>query len=318
MTRGHLPRVMLAGRNNADRRRKRAGIRLRDFTISQKTKERYESAVARVLPFLEAQPNLDDLDSILVEWIEVQWARGEPLTYIADCLSGLHFLWPDLRGLLRQAWRLFKSWRRIETPSRAPPMTVALAQAFVARAVAQHNLAFAALIAIGFHGLLRTGELLSLRFKDIEVSTMCGVVSLHESKTGQRTGSKEAVALRDRLTLQLLETLVSVQSPSPGDLLWPHSAQSFRQTFRKMSDYFGVQALQLKPYSLRRGGATFLLQSGTRLEVILLRGRWKSLGVARLYLQDGLAQLPALRLSKVVQRHFAGWAAETPATAFRP
>ena len=260
--------------------------------------------------------------TLTLSWLsgsnEVQWVRGEPLTYIADCLSGLHFFWPDLRGLLRQAWRLFKSWRRIETPSRAPPMTVALAQAFVARAVAQHNLAFAALIAIGFHGLLRTGELLSLRFKDIEVSTMCGVVSLHESKTGQRTGSKEAVALRDRLTLQLLETLVSVQSPSPGDLLWPHSAQSFRQTFRKMSDYFGVQALQLKPYSLRRGGATFLLQSGTRLEVILLRGRWKSLGVARLYLQDGLAQLPALRLSKVVQRHVAGWAAETPATAFRP
>ena len=121
MTRQFLPRVVLAGRTNEDRRRKRAGIRLRDFTISQKTKLRYESAVGRVLPFLEAQANLDDLDSILVEWIELQWIKGEPLSYIADCLSGLHFFWPELRGLLRQAWRMFKSWRRIETPSRAPP-----------------------------------------------------------------------------------------------------------------------------------------------------------------------------------------------------
>lgn len=80
----------------------------------------------------------------------------------------------------------------------APPMTAVPAHAFVARAVATGNLRFAALIAIGFHGLLRTGELLALSFKDMEISSSCGVVSLDHSKAGWRTGSKEAIALRDR------------------------------------------------------------------------------------------------------------------------
>ena len=207
-------------RPRADRRSKRAGIRLK-------------AAVGRILPYLEQQPSSVDLDAIVVEWIEAQWVAGEALTYIADCLSGLHFFWPELRGLLRQAWRMFKQWRRIETPTRAPPMTAVLARAFVARAVATGNLRFAALIAIGFHSLLRTGELLALSFKDLEISSSCGVVSLDRSKTGWRTGSKEAIALRDRLTLQLLDVLLSAQSP-PGEKVWPHSAQKFGADFQRM------------------------------------------------------------------------------------
>eukprot|EP00435_Cladocopium_sp_Y103_P031029 s3055_g7.t2 len=200
-------------KTTADRKRRRAGIRLRDYTIAAKTRIRYESAVARVLPFLEAQPSLHDLDGVLTDWIELQWTKGEPLTYIADALSGLHFFWPEVRGLLRQAWRTFRSWRRIEAPCRAPPLTLALARAFVAKAVADNCLALATLIALGFHGLLRTGELLSLQFQHIEHNAECGVISLPYSKSGQRSGAHEAVAIRDSLTLQLLETLVSVQSP---------------------------------------------------------------------------------------------------------
>ena len=313
-----LPRVLLAGKSRADRQRKRAGIRLRDYTITEVTKRRYEGAVARILPHLEAQENLFDLDGILSDWIEYQWVKGEPLTLIADVLSGLHFFWPEIRGHLRQAWRLFKSWRRVETPARAPPLTRDLACAFIAKAVAAGKLALAALIGLGFHALLRTGELLKLRFKDIEWNTECGVVTLHQSKTGLRTGAQEAVALRDSLVFQLLDTLVSVRNPCPGDLLWPHSGGSFRKEFLLLSQFFRVDHMKFKPYSLRRGGATFLLQSGVALETILVRGRWRSLGVARLYLEDGLAQLPALRTPVLHRKTIQRWVDKTPHTAFRP
>ena len=156
---GHIPRILLAGRTQTERKRRRAGIRLWDYSITSKTKARYEAAVARILPHLEAQKSLDDLDGILCDWIEWQWSRGESLGVIGDCLSGLHFFWPDLKGQLRQAWRMFKNWRRVESPIRAPPLTAPLAQAFVARAVYEGELATAALIALGFHTLLRTGEL---------------------------------------------------------------------------------------------------------------------------------------------------------------
>ena len=312
------PRILLAGRTRADRRRNRAGIRLRDYTITEQTKRRYEKAVAQILPYLEAQKNLLDLDGILADWVELQWVKGESFTLIADLLSGLHFYWPELRGQLRHSWRLFKSWRRVETPSRAPPLTCDLACAFTAKAVAAGNLSLAALIAIGFHGLLRTGELLKIRFGDLEFNQVCGVLTLHQSKSGLCTGAQEAIAIRDSLVLQLLDTLLSLQSPHPGDLIWPHSGGSFRKEFQKLCEFFDVQHLQFKPYSLRRGGATYLLQMGVALETILVRGRWRSLGVARLYLEDGLAQLPALRTTVPQRQRISRWVNMTPYTAFRP
>ena len=319
MTRGsRIPPGLLASRSQADRRRQRAGLRLRDFTITNKTRARYEAAVARLLPYLEAQPSLHRLDEVVSDWIEWQWARGESLGIIADSLSGLHFFWPEVKGTLREAWRLFKSWRRVETPARAPPLTVELCRAFVAKAVADGDVLLATMVALGFHGLLRTGELLELRFRDVEFNLDCGVLSLRHSKSGRRTGAQEAIAIRDSLTLQLLDTLVYLRSPCPGELLWPRSAQTFREAFKRLCQCFRVESLAFKPYSLRRGGATWLLQAGVPLETILVRGRWRSLAVARLYLEDGLAQIPRLRTSVTNQKAISKWADKTPPTAFQP
>lgn len=107
----------------------------------------------------------------------------------ADTLSGLHWFWPEIRGALREAWRLFKQWRRVEAPSRAPPLTVLLVKAIISRAVQKRDLSFAVLVALAYHALLRTGEALALRFCDLEFGSRCGVVSLPQSKSGLRTGS---------------------------------------------------------------------------------------------------------------------------------
>jgi O-acetylhomoserine/O-acetylserine sulfhydrylase-like pyridoxal-dependent enzyme len=68
--------------------------------ITPKTKARYESAMGQLLPYLESQKSLSDLDSVVAEWVELQWSRGPPLATIGDCLCGLHFFWPEWRGLL--------------------------------------------------------------------------------------------------------------------------------------------------------------------------------------------------------------------------
>lgn len=313
-----LPRVVLAARTQRERKRRRAGIRLRDFAISAKTKARYELAVGRILPVLEALPDLSDLDQVLSEFVEAQWARGESLYVIADGLSGLHFFWPELRGTLRNSWRLFKCWRRVEAPARAPPITGPIVRAFIARAVELNELSFACLLALGFHALLRTGELLNVAAKDLDISEACGVLRLPHSKSGARTGSNEAIAIRDKLTLQLLDTWLAVVKPAPGQLLWPYSAQRFRRRFLEFNRFFRICDLQFKPYSLRRGGATFLLQWGQPMEAILLRGRWRSLAVARLYLQDGLSLIPTLKIPAHLQEKLARYTADTPSTAFKP
>ena len=53
----------------------------------------------------------------------------------------------------------------------------------------------------------------------------------------------------------------------------------------------------LRPYSLRRGGATWALQQTASLELVLFRGRWSSSTAARGYLQEGLALLAQSALS---------------------
>ena len=107
------------------------------------------------------------------------------------------------------------------------------------------------------HCLLRTGELLALQFKDLELSTETGVVSLYSSKSGLRTGTEEAVAVRDPLVLELLQTLAVSQKFCPGQKLWPHSAQFFRNRFAEHMRFFRIAHLKMKPYSLRRGGQHF-------------------------------------------------------------
>eukprot|EP00435_Cladocopium_sp_Y103_P062211 s313_g23.t2 len=221
---------------------------------------------------------------------------GADVRVCTGAVLGLHYFWPQVRGELREAWRLFKHWRRVEAPSRAPPLTVLLVRAIISRAVQLGDICFAALIALAYHTLLRTGEMLSLRFCDLEFDSRCGIVSLQQSKSGLRTGSQEAIAIRDTTTLQLLDAFWTCHRHFPGQKLWNASAQAFRNKLNAYFRFFRVCHFGYKGYSLRRGGATFLLQEGVPLEAILLRGRWKSIGVGRLYLQDGLAQLPSLRI----------------------
>ena len=139
----NTPWVVLAGRTRAERRKSRAGIRLKSLSVTPKTRARYESAVGLILPFLEQQQKDQTFDAVISEWVELQWVRGESVSTIADCLSGLHFFMPELKGTLRGAWRLFRAWRRVETPSRAPPITAELVKAIIGRATERVAIPFA-------------------------------------------------------------------------------------------------------------------------------------------------------------------------------
>ena len=74
-------------------------------------------------------------------------------------------------------------------------MTTCIAKAIIGRAVDLNNLPFACLIGLGFHCMLRTGELLAIQFKDLEISRSSGIISLYSSKSGLRTGTQEAVSI---------------------------------------------------------------------------------------------------------------------------
>lgn len=167
------------------------------------------------------------------------------------------------------------------------------------------------LLALGYHTFLRTGEILNLRIRDISLKAgQPGAVSITRSKTGLRFNIDEAVAIYD-VELYRLWELCHLPFPRAQDqLIWNKSSSSFRNLFYKGVRHLQLDGLGYQPYSIRRGGATHAFVVQQTLDTILLRGRWRSLAVARLYLEDGQSQLAQLRTSqrskKLIAKYMAG------------
>ena len=74
---------------------------------------------------------------------------------------------------------------------------------------------------------------------------------------------------------------------SPATSLTPSPAK-WRALFNSCLEGLGIQSLGFRPYSLRRGGATYWFQRHQNLDRILLQGRWHTQKSARIYLNEGL------------------------------
>ena len=66
-----------------------------------------------------------------------------------------------------------------------------------------------------------------------------------------------------------------------------------------------ASAFRLKPYSIRRGGATAFHRKRRSMELTLERGRWASVRVGRIYISDGLAKETEMQLPDVTQYNLA-------------
>ena len=298
---------LVTKRTRAERKAQRRNILLEDATITDKTRERYFNGLSRLLPTLERVQQLNGLDYAVSQWIEDQWADGEALYLVSDALCGLHYYEPWSKGKLPMSWRLFSAWRKLEIPTRAPPITSQLIRSMATYALNHHDLSWATLILVGFYALLRTGELLALRPCDILLSAHHAIISLPNTKTGKRKGAQEMVHLDDVFTLEVLGALLRSRETwqAMDSAIWRTSASSFRFRFAHYCKRFGLSQFQFRPYSLRRGGATHHFQTTRSMEAALLLGRWESARVAKIYISDALSFLPAMRYSKFTKQMLA-------------
>ena len=70
---------------------------------------------------------------------------------------------------------------------------------------------------------------------------------------------------------------------------------------------FDLEQHQFRPYSLRRGGATWLFQLSGSMGQALLKGRWSSTRVAKIYMSDALSYLPSLTFTDRAKKLLATW-----------
>ena len=241
-------------RNRRARQHARKGSVLRDAGVTKATQERYYNAVSLLCKTVQEASDMEDLDDQVGDWIELQFRRGAPLNVVADALSGLHFC------------------------------------------IQQDRYDMACLLALGFHCFLRTGGLLAIRPCDLLLRDQKGIVHLPHSKGVTRHNVRESVTIESPTVSVLLEELLW-RKKRAGEFrvpIWTASGTKFRKEFQGLNETFKVSHLQFRGYSLRRGGATAYFRKYGLMEKTLLRGRWASIAVARLYLCDALAQLPSL------------------------
>ena len=225
------------------------------------------------------------------------WESGEPSYHVNDALAGLqHFL--PLKGKLILAWKLVKTWHKLEPPLRVLPMHPMLLMGMAGLLWRAGQQDIAALMLVGFDCFLRSGEIYQIERRDLLFERDKVVIKLRNTKYGQQIGADQMVLCQSSFASKLLWHVC--KGLEPKDKVLRSNPNTFRKHFAAAASVFGFVD-RINVYSLRRGGATWsFLQHGS-MELVLLRGRWQSTQTARIYLQDAVAGLSDLQLSDEVR-----------------
>ena len=235
------------------------------------------------------------MDPLLCEYLEHLWSSGAGRAQACDTLAGLQDIQPNLRNRIPGAWRLLKTRAQNELPCRAPPLPEHVVSAMVGWAFFKGHNSFALSLLIGFYCMLRTGEVLGLYNRHILCAPRDAqaLTSLGLTKGGKRQGASESVILGVEPVLKVLKQWKTIAQPSTPLVA---SGPKWRALFVECLIALRLDQYQFRPYSLRRGGATFWFSRHHSLDRILLQGRWQTQKSARIYLNEGLAVLATMTI----------------------
>lgn len=273
---------------------------LQQLTVQPATKRRYQLATDQFLQFLKKEGKVlpsrrELLDPLVCEYVEYLWSSGAGRALACDTLAGLQDMQPGLKSHLPGAWRLLRTWSVNEIPNRAPPLPEQVLQAMVGWAFNKKYYSFGVSLVIGFYTMLRSGEILAIRSSHLMVNAKDKqvLISLGLTKGGKRQGASESVILGVDFAVRLVEQWKKIAKPVAPLV---RSAHQWRALFAEGLSSLGLAAFEFRPYSLRRGGATWWFQRHHSLDRILVQGRWQAQKTARIYINEGLAVLASMQI----------------------
>ena len=234
---------------------------LRQLTVQPATRKRYTKATDAFLQFLTSEQlslprEKGQMDALVCDYLEHLWASGAGRALACDTLAGLQDMQPNLRNHLPGAWRLLKTWHVNEIPNRAPPLPEHVLMAMAGWSFFKGYVTFGVSLLVGFYAMLRTGELLGLRASHMLSSSNAKqvVISLGLTKGGKRHGAAESVILGFEPAVKIVRqwklkaSALTCLSKNPAN---------WRSLFNECLHSLGLTRHGFRPYSLRRGGATF-------------------------------------------------------------
>ena len=286
--------VGLRSKSERVKERKKVG-KLGDNMVLAPTLVRYQKALVNFLHWVFTQCSrvpreLWDMDPVLGEYIEHLWEEGDGISFGNDTLAGLLHYRSKLKEYLPYSRKLLKTWQKKELPARAAPFSIQQLFLLVGLFLEGGEAEFAIVTLLMFFLILRTGEATYIKRGDITFSPDFNsfILNLGQTKVGSRRGNDESVACE----IPWLSHVVAAWAKGklPGDLLCSRGVHRYRKTFSENLRSLPIDVnLPWKPYSLRRGGATFFFRKCGSLSKTVIYGRWNSPRTTRIYINEALA-----------------------------
>ena len=283
---------------------------LADLGVKPITAVRYKNALGAFFSWLHrsgwARPtSFSTLDTAAAAYVNFLYQSGEAIGAAGLFLSALGRAMPRARHRVPTARLWFRNWRVEVAPVRALPLPGPVLAGLAGIALTVGRADLAALLPLGFFGLLRTGELTRLTAGQCHFSLdrASVVITLASTKTSARRGGPEEVVIKDRVTCRLLQRVL--RDRSCGRRVYSKKPAAFSRELRWLASKVHFAHPRLSGYSLRRGGATWHLHKYGSLSQTAVLGRWKHATTARIYIEGGAAELALWVLQAEARRRLA-------------
>jgi len=218
--------------------------------------------------------------------------RGEyinTILAIVDCRR-------SLRRQLSPAWDFAELWYSFMPGTNRVAMPYLLMEAFTAEGLSRGWVRWVAVLRLCFFGILRPGEVLSAKRRTLCLpSDLCrdanvdwrSYVGIVAPKTRLSAARQQYGRCDDWFTSWLWIALAEhADADAP---LWEGTSNSFRAKWNVICSALGVPANEstgVTPASLRGGGASWLYEATEDMELVRHRGRWSSLKMCEIYIQE--------------------------------
>ena len=215
------------------------------------------------------------------------------------------------RARYTTAWKVFDIWGTLQPPQQAAAAPPELISAMMVVFVALGKVDLGLIVCLCFSGLLRVGESLRLRWKDVFFSS--GVLTLCLAQT--KRGMEQKVVITNPMVLTwVVQYYKFSQQLNWGENLFHRSYSSVLRWVKKVAALLGAGHVQLTTHSFRRSGASELARRGVPIADIMMFGRWLSDRSAREYIRKGeVAVLRAQEKTSIeTQTKWGRWCSLTP------
>ena len=286
------------------RRKKSAPVLKRGLKylgIKEVTRVRYTKQIRLFFDFIKhngivTPTTYRDLDCELAAYIDHMYMEGEPIGYAGDLISGMSRFMPGCRPKVPITRSWFRNWQRETVRSRALPIPIKIMKGLSGIALALERYDLAALVAVGFLCMLRTGEIYSLRPMDILFGPKLQSAIIFLSQTKTSGPNTEQTTLEDPCVVRALaKACVGVPDDEP---VYTRHSRFFGEELRWLGSLVNFTHKRFTPYSLRRGGATWHAHRFGSLSHTCIIGRWKHEKTAKVYIDGAAAEWASWRISE--------------------